>query len=101
MALFPDWLLEGRLGLTLSNSEKARWIPPLPACGSLPGPAPGAGAPGLSLPQPAVLPGDNRPGVIDFQDAVLGPVTYDLVSLLKDCYIRWPSERVNGWNITE
>lgn len=31
-------------------------------------------------------------GVIDFQDAVAGPVTYDLVSLLKDCYIRWPSD---------
>jgi aminoglycoside/choline kinase family phosphotransferase len=37
------------------------------------------------------------PGVLDFQDAVLGPVTYDLVSLLKDCYIAWPRERVDGW----
>ncbi|MEL0103311.1 MAG: phosphotransferase [Gammaproteobacteria bacterium] len=31
----------------------------------------------------------NNPGIIDYQDAVLGPVTYDLVSLLKDCYITW------------
>jgi aminoglycoside/choline kinase family phosphotransferase len=37
------------------------------------------------------------PGVLDFQDAVLGPVTYDLVSLLKDCYICWPRARVNAW----
>ncbi|HLS84228.1 MAG TPA: phosphotransferase [Arenimonas sp.] len=37
------------------------------------------------------------PGVIDFQDAVRGPVTYDLVSLLRDCYIAWPEERVYGW----
>jgi aminoglycoside/choline kinase family phosphotransferase len=37
------------------------------------------------------------PGVIDFQDAVLGPVTYDLVSLLKDCYIAWPRAQVNAW----
>ncbi len=37
------------------------------------------------------------PGVIDFQDAVIGPVTYDLVSLLRDCYIAWPLERVQGW----
>ncbi len=37
------------------------------------------------------------PGVLDFQDAVLGPVTYDLVSLLKDCYISWPRTRVNEW----
>ncbi|MES2606162.1 MAG: phosphotransferase [Pseudomonadota bacterium] len=36
-------------------------------------------------------------GVIDFQDAVLGPVTYDLVSLLKDCYIEWPRAQVSEW----
>ena len=35
-------------------------------------------------------------GVIDFQDAVLGPVTYDLVSLLKDCYINWPESQVEN-----
>ena len=41
-------------------------------------------------------PGRN-PGVIDFQDAVEGPVTYDLVSLLRDVYVRWPENRVAGW----
>jgi aminoglycoside/choline kinase family phosphotransferase len=40
---------------------------------------------------------ENNPGVIDFQDAVIGPVTYDLVSLLRDCYIDWPRERVEQW----
>ncbi len=39
----------------------------------------------------------NNPGVLDFQDAVIGAVTYDLVSLLKDCYIAWPRERVETW----
>ena len=39
----------------------------------------------------------NNPGILDFQDAVLGPVTYDLVSLLRDCYIAWPQEQVEGW----
>ncbi|MDY6982788.1 MAG: phosphotransferase [Pseudomonadota bacterium] len=39
----------------------------------------------------------RRLGVIDFQDAVRGPVTYDLVSLLKDCYIEWPRAQVNAW----
>jgi aminoglycoside/choline kinase family phosphotransferase len=39
----------------------------------------------------------NNPGILDFQDAVLGPVTYDLVSLLRDCYIRWPESRVIDW----
>ncbi|WP_286239841.1 aminoglycoside phosphotransferase family protein [Neptuniibacter halophilus] len=37
------------------------------------------------------------PGIIDFQDAVKGPVTYDLVSLLRDCYIDWPEEQVYAW----
>lgn len=39
----------------------------------------------------------DNPGVLDFQDAVAGPVTYDLVSLLRDCYITWPVERVDMW----
>jgi hypothetical protein len=37
------------------------------------------------------------PGIIDFQDALCGPVGYDLVSLLKDCYVAWPRARVEGW----
>jgi len=37
---------------------------------------------------------EPAPGVIDFQDAVYGPVTYDLVSLLRDCYIAWPEQLV-------
>jgi aminoglycoside/choline kinase family phosphotransferase len=41
--------------------------------------------------------GARNPGVIDFQDAVCGPIGYDLVSLLKDCYISWPRERVERW----
>lgn len=41
--------------------------------------------------------GENTPGVIDFQDAVIGPITYDLASLLRDCYIEWPDMRVYGW----
>jgi aminoglycoside/choline kinase family phosphotransferase len=39
----------------------------------------------------------DNPGVLDFQDAVRGPVTYDLVSLLRDCYIAWPREMVLTW----
>ncbi|MFA6986144.1 MAG: phosphotransferase [Arenimonas sp.] len=39
----------------------------------------------------------NNPGILDFQDAVRGPITYDLVSLLRDCYIAWPDEDVYRW----
>jgi aminoglycoside/choline kinase family phosphotransferase len=37
------------------------------------------------------------PGIIDFQGALFGPITYDLASLLRDCYIAWDRERVQGW----
>lgn len=40
---------------------------------------------------------DSAPGVIDFQDAVIGPLTYDLASLLRDCYISWPAPQVRRW----
>ena len=42
---------------------------------------------------------DNSPGVIDFQDMVIGPICYDIVSLLKDCYIKWPAQDVKRWAI--
>ena len=40
---------------------------------------------------------ERSPGVIDFQDALAGPIGYDLVSLLKDCYVCWPRARVDAW----
>lgn len=39
----------------------------------------------------------DNPGIIDFQGAMHGPITYDLASLLRDCYIAWPDDRVNAW----
>lgn len=39
----------------------------------------------------------GNPAIIDFQGALLGPLTYDLASLLRDCYIRWPDQQVEGW----
>jgi aminoglycoside/choline kinase family phosphotransferase len=44
-----------------------------------------------------VVTGQNNPGILDFQDAVSGPITYDLASLLRDCYIAWPQGRVEEW----
>ena len=98
MALFPDWLLTQQLGLTLSNNERAL----LETTFALLRDA------ALAQPQVPVhrdyhsrnllmLADDQPPGVIDFQDAVIGPITYDLVSLLKDCYIRWPEPLVAAW----
>lgn len=47
-----------------------------------------------------LIPNDNNEiklGIIDYQDAMCGPFTYDLVSLLKDCYIQWPYEKITTW----
>lgn len=46
-----------------------------------------------------VCDGEQNPGVLDFQDAVYGPITYDLVSLLKDAYIHWEEERLLDWAV--
>ena len=40
-----------------------------------------------------------NPGILDFQDAVYGPVTYDLVSLLKDAYVSWDEEAILDWTV--
>lgn len=52
----------------------------------------------LMVASPAAGNGRN-PGILDFQDAVRGPITYDLVSLLKDAYIEWEEEQVLDWTI--
>lgn len=97
MQLFPDWLLGKHLGLVLDAGEQAMLRAAFERLVE------------SALAQPVVcvhrdfhsrnlmLLDDDSPGVIDFQDAVAGPVTYDLVSLLRDCYVRWRPERVDAW----
>ncbi|MES9843753.1 MAG: phosphotransferase [Candidatus Sedimenticola sp. PURPLELP] len=97
MALFHEWLLEQQLDLELGEDEHTL----------LKGVFDLLVANALEQPQVFVhrdyhsrnllVTGSHNPGVLDFQDAVVGPVTYDLVSLLKDCYVRWPRERVRTW----
>jgi aminoglycoside/choline kinase family phosphotransferase len=97
LELFRHWLLGEFLGLELSVAEQAQLEQTF---GLLIESA-------LEQPQVAVhrdyhsrnlmlTPAEN-PGVLDLQDAVAGPISYDLASLLKDCYIAWPRERVLGW----
>ncbi|MDM8557452.1 phosphotransferase [Candidatus Parabeggiatoa sp. HSG14] len=97
MNLFTDWLIGKHLDLSLEASEREG----LEKCFEL------LSAAALSQPQVFVhrdyhsrnlmVVSQNNPGILDFQDAVKGPVTYDLVSLLRDCYIAWPRERVDEW----
>ena len=97
MDVFPEWFLSGLLGI--QPDERLRQC-----CAMLTDYLIAAFAE-----QPTVwvhrdfhsrnlmLLGANELGVIDFQDAVLGPITYDPVSLLKDCYIRWPRALQLEW----
>ena len=97
MELMPEWLLKRHLGYTPECEE---WDVVESAFRALETSA-------RAQPQAFVhrdfhsrnllVTGRDDPGVIDFQDAVLGPVTYDLVSLLRDCYIAWPQARVAAW----
>jgi len=92
--IFTQWLIEKHLSITLSESEQTQ----LDTCFTV-----------LNknmLEQPQVLihrdyhsrnimvVESGELGIIDFQDAVIGPVTYDIVSLLRDCYIKWPQEKI-------
>ena len=97
LALFHDWLCERHLGLEFSVEEEQQWQT---VCNLLVR---------NSLQQPRVfvhrdyhsrnlmLTKSDNPGVIDFQDAVEGPLTYDLVSLLKDCYYRLDQEHLDSF----
>jgi len=97
LSLFHDWLCGTHLGIDFSAADETAWQR---TCDLLVKNA---------LDQPRVFvhrdyhsrnlmvaPASN-PGILDFQDAVEGPLTYDLVSLLKDCYVRWPAEQVLDW----
>jgi aminoglycoside/choline kinase family phosphotransferase len=97
MSLFPDWLLAQHLALELASDERAMLAAAMDALAA------------NSLGQPQVFvhrdyhsrnlmvcPGSN-PGILDFQDAMRGACTYDLVSLLRDAYVAWPQKRVVQW----
>lgn len=100
MALFHDWFLPQLLGYSLTDDERQLLQSVYQQLED------------AALEQPQVwvhrdyhsrnlIYRDGKsPGVIDFQDAVRGPLTYDLVSLLRDCYLRWPPEQVRQWALT-
>jgi aminoglycoside/choline kinase family phosphotransferase len=98
MELFRDWFLGRELGLALNDAERGMLTETFEHLADS----------ALGQPQVCVhrdyhsrnlLVAEHNPGVLDFQDAVIGPVTYDLVSLLRDCYVAWPKERVEEWAI--
>ncbi len=98
LSLFPDWCIAKHLRITLNVEQKAVIDTVF------------AEVIKNNLAQPKVyvhrdyhsrnlMVTTPNPGIIDFQDALYGPITYDLVSLFKDAYIYWDEERVLDWVI--
>ena len=98
LRLFPDWYAAKHLGITL-DADQSRTLDATFAL---------LLKDNLAQPQVFVhrdyhsrnlMVSDPSPGILDFQDAVFGPITYDVVSLLKDAYVEWDEERVLDWLI--
>jgi N-acetylmuramate 1-kinase len=96
MSLFPEWYVGRHLGKTLSEGQQ-RSLEEVFAL-----------LVRSALAQPAVyvhrdymprnlMVCDPNPGVLDFQDAVLGPISYDAVSLMRDAFVSWDDEQVLDW----
>lgn len=97
--LFPEWYVSKHLGVTLSDKQQAALEQSFRCILD------------NNLAQPRMyvhrdyhsrnlmLVADNNPGILDFQDAVYGPITYDLVSLFKDAYIKWDEAETMDWLI--
>ncbi|HEY8251730.1 MAG TPA: phosphotransferase [Burkholderiales bacterium] len=97
MGLFPDWYVGKHLKKSLS-AEQQRTLEKIFAL-----------LVQSALAQPVVyvhrdymprnlMVCEPNPGVLDFQDAVLGPITYDMVSLTRDAFLSWEEERVLDWS---
>ena len=98
MALFPEWYVGRHLGLALSDAQRQALegvFAALVAC---------------CLAQPRVyvhrdymprnlMVSDPNPGILDFQDALEGPIAYDAVSLFRDAFISWDEERTLDWTV--
>lgn len=98
LALFAQWCVKREFGIVWDEAEQQAWQT---TCRLLIDSA-------LAQPQVAVhadwmprnlMVGEPNPGVLDFQDAMCGPVTYDLASLLRDAFISWPEEQQLDWAV--
>ena len=101
LALFPQWCVQREFGLAWTAAQQQSWAG---VCTALIDSA-------LAQPQVAVhadwmprnlmvtTPAHANPGILDFQDAVRGPISYDLASLLRDAFISWPEEQEVDWAV--
>ncbi len=98
LALFPDWCVTKQYGVTWSAAQQQQWQA---VCDLLVRSA-------LAQPTVAVhrdymprnlMVAEPNPGILDFQDAVRGPISYDVASLLRDAFISWDEEQEIDWAV--
>ncbi|AZO84887.1 aminoglycoside phosphotransferase [Stutzerimonas stutzeri] len=96
LELFPEWYVKRELGIEFDAAQQVLWqqVSDLLIDSALAQPK--VLVHRDYMPRNLML-SEPNPGVLDFQDAVYGPVTYDVTCLFKDAFLSWPEERVRGW----
>lgn len=96
LQLFPEWYVQRHLQIELNEQQQAQWqrVSQLLIDSALAQPK--VLVHRDFMPRNLML-SEPNPGVLDFQDAVYGPVTYDITCLFKDAFLSWPEARVRGW----
>ncbi|AZC40377.1 aminoglycoside phosphotransferase family protein [Pseudomonas chlororaphis] len=96
LELFPEWYVGRELGVELDERQRGQWqrVSELLIENALAQPK--VLVHRDYMPRNLML-SEPNPGVLDFQDAVYGPVTYDVTCLFKDAFLSWPEARVRGW----
>ena len=97
MSLFPDWLLGRYLEIELDDLEQQSLATVFDSLVSNATQQPQVFVHRDYHSRNLMIDGDNPPGIIDYQDAVVGPLSYDLMSLLKDSYIYCPPKQRQQW----
>jgi aminoglycoside/choline kinase family phosphotransferase len=99
LALFPEWCVQREFGITWSPAEQAAWQR---LCGLLIDSALAQASVAVHadwMPRNLMVCEPGRPGILDFQDAVAGPISYDLASLLRDAFISWDEPQEIDWAV--
>ena len=102
LALFPQWCVQREFGITWTAVEQQTWdrICALLVSSALAQPQVAVHADWMPRNLMVEQPGQaSNPGILDFQDAVRGPITYDMASLLRDAFLSWPEEQELDWAV--
>jgi N-acetylmuramate 1-kinase len=101
LALFPRWCVQTEFGITWTPAQQQTWDRTVRLLIDSAVAQPQVAVHADWMPRNLMVLGDGgpNPGVLDFQDAVRGPITYDLASLLRDAFLSWPEDQELDWAV--